>query len=173
MFNLRQIAVEYRRLKIRLKLRLLRSRGLKYGKDFRCMGGVQFGSEPYLIKIGDHVTISFEVVFVTHDGGTWVYRETENKKYTKYAPIVVGNNCFIGCRSLMLPGAQLGNNCVVAAGAVVTKAFPDNVVVGGVPAKILGSTQDYIDKAVELDQQLWFSANRKKELLEIFSDKLS
>ncbi|MBZ2405262.1 transferase [Liquorilactobacillus hordei] len=51
--------------------------------------------------------------------------------------IVIGDNCWIGAGAVFLDGAELGNGCVVAANSVVTKKFPSNSVVAGVPAKIL------------------------------------
>lgn len=51
--------------------------------------------------------------------------------------IKIGRNCWIGAKATFLDGAQLGDNCIVAAGAVVNKAFPDNVIIGGVPARII------------------------------------
>jgi len=53
------------------------------------------------------------------------------------APITIGDNVWIGANATICPGITLGNNVVVGAGAVVTKDFPDNVVIGGVPAKII------------------------------------
>ncbi|MEG2377633.1 MAG: sugar O-acetyltransferase [Clostridia bacterium] len=52
-------------------------------------------------------------------------------------PITIGDNCWIGGHATILPGVTLGDNVVVAAGAVVTKSFPDNVVIGGNPARII------------------------------------
>lgn len=53
------------------------------------------------------------------------------------APITIGDNAWIGANATICPGVTLGNNVVVGAGAVVTKSFGDNVVIGGVPAKII------------------------------------
>ena len=52
-------------------------------------------------------------------------------------PITIGDNCWIGAGSIINPGVTIGNNVVVASGAVVTKSFPDNVLIGGCPAKII------------------------------------
>lgn len=52
-------------------------------------------------------------------------------------PIVIGDDCWIGTRVIILPGVHLGNKCIVAAGAVVTRSFPDKCIIGGVPAKLL------------------------------------
>ena len=55
----------------------------------------------------------------------------------QYKPVTIGNDVWIGANCTILPGVTIGNNVVVAAGAVVTKDVPDNCVVGGVPAKII------------------------------------
>ncbi len=52
-------------------------------------------------------------------------------------PIVIGDNCWIGGHATINPGVTLGDNVVVASGAVVTKSFPNNVVIGGNPARVL------------------------------------
>ena len=52
-------------------------------------------------------------------------------------PITMGDNCWVGGHAVINPGVTLGNNVVVASGAVVTKSFGDNVVIGGNPAKVL------------------------------------
>lgn len=52
-------------------------------------------------------------------------------------PIVIGNDCWIGTRVIILPGVTLGDHCIVAAGAVVTHSFPEKSILGGVPAKLL------------------------------------
>ena len=57
--------------------------------------------------------------------------------YTLIGKITIGNKVFIGAGSIILPGATIGDNSVIAAGSVVTKDVPENVVVGGNPAKII------------------------------------
>lgn len=52
-------------------------------------------------------------------------------------PITIGDNCWIGGHATINPGVTLGNNVVVASGAVVTKSFGDNVIIGGNPAKVI------------------------------------
>lgn len=51
--------------------------------------------------------------------------------------VKIGNNCWIGAKATILDGTRIGNGCIVAAGAVVRGSFPDNVIIGGVPAKII------------------------------------
>lgn len=57
-------------------------------------------------------------------------------------PVTIGNNVWIGGKATIMPNVTIGNNVVIAAGAVVTKDVPDNVLVGGVPAKIIKSIPD-------------------------------
>lgn len=56
---------------------------------------------------------------------------------TSRGGVVIGNNCWIGAKATILDGTKIGNGCIVAAGAVVKGEFPDNVIIGGVPARIL------------------------------------
>jgi len=65
------------------------------------------------------------------------------EKHIVTQPIVIGDNCWIGAGSIILPGVRLGNHVVVAAGSVVTKSFPDDCLVGGVPAKIIKNIAPY------------------------------
>lgn len=104
-----------------------------------------FGTEPWCIKLGNNVHITREVLFITHDGGTLLFRDqVPDLEIT--APIKVGNNVYIGARTIILPGVHIGNNVVIAAGSVVTRDIPNNTVYGGVPAKFIKSTDDYLEK---------------------------
>jgi acetyltransferase-like isoleucine patch superfamily enzyme len=96
-----------------------------------------FGSEPFLISIGNNVTVTSGVKFVTHDGTTWLMRDEKGRRYF-YQRISIGDNVFIGVNSIILPGVKIENNVIVAAGSVVTKSIPNDVIVAGVPAKIIG-----------------------------------
>lgn len=53
------------------------------------------------------------------------------------APITIGNDCWIGGHAVINPGVTLGDNVVVASGAVVTRSFGNDVVIGGVPARVI------------------------------------
>ena len=118
------------------------------GKNVSLIGNVNFGSEPYLITIGDKTTVSFDVAFVTHDAATRVIRNLSdgNKDTVIYAPIKVGKNCFIGCRSIILPGVTIGDNCIIGAGSVVNKNIPDNTVAAGVPCNPICTLEAYMRK---------------------------
>lgn len=101
-----------------------------------------FGSEPYLVSIGNHVTVTAGVRFVTHDGGVWVLRD----KYPDIdvvGRVTVHDNVFLGLGSILMPNIEIGPNAVVAAGSVVTRSVSEGSVVGGVPAKPIRSVSEY------------------------------
>ncbi|WP_411843769.1 acyltransferase [Salinicoccus sp. HZC-1] len=146
--------------------------GLKIGKDLRIMGSPDFGSEPYLISIGNHITISSNVRFVTHDGGTWVFRKQEKyKNVIKYGRITIHDNCFIGRDTIILPNVSIGPDSVIAAGSIITKDVPPNTVVAGQPAKVIMSTDEYAEKSfaknVSYDKKN-YKHNKKDELLKVY-----
>lgn len=121
--------------------------GVDIGNNCRIMTK-KFSSEPYIISIGDNTTVSLDVEFVTHDGAVHVLRNLYNeyKNIDIIKPINIGNNCFIGTRSIILPGVNIGNNTIVAAGSIVTKSFQSNLIIGGVPAKKIATLEEYISK---------------------------
>jgi len=108
-------------------------------------GNVAWGSEPWIITLGENVYITDGVKFITHDGGTLLYRkQIPDLEITK--PIVVGNDVYIGNNVIILPGVTIGNNVVIGAGAVVTKDIPDNSVAAGVPARVIKTADEYLEK---------------------------
>lgn len=119
--------------------------GVKFGNNTRFTGMPSFGSEPYMISIGDNVTITQGVTFHNHDGGVAVLRH-KHPNIDLIKPIKIGNNVFIGSNATIMPGVIIGNNVVVGASSVVTRNIPDNVVVGGIPAKIIKTVEEYEEK---------------------------
>ena len=89
------------------------------------------------VTLGDGCQIGHNVVFATLNHGL----APEHRHTTYPAPIVLGKNVWVGSNSTILQGVTVGDNAVVAAGAVVTKDVPANAIVGGVPAKVI----KYID----------------------------
>ena len=84
------------------------------------------------IEIGEDVAIADEVIIRDSDNHI-ILREG----YQMTAPVRIGNHVWIGARAVILKGAKIGDGCIVAAGSLVTKSFPDNCLIGGVPAKII------------------------------------
>ena len=124
--------------------------GVKIGNNCKLNGSPNWGSEPYLISLGDHTEVSFDCAFITHDGATWGFRNQERYKgVIRFGRIRVGDNVFIGARSVILPGVAIGDNSIIAAGAVVNKSIPANEVWGGVPAKYIMKVNDYAEKCLK------------------------
>lgn len=153
-------------------IKFLRKRGCQIGKDCEIYSSANFGSEPYLIKLGNHVRVNSGVNFVTHDGGMWVVRKysgggiNEAEKIDLFGKIKIGNNVHIGTNATIMPGVIIGDNCIIGCGAVVTKKIPDNSVAVGVPARVIESIDDYIKKhANDFDYTKELSAREKKEYL--------
>ena len=118
--------------------------GVKVGNNCRFFS-MNFSTEPSLIEIGDHVTITNGVEFITHDGGVWVFRE-EFPDINLFGKIIIGSNVFIGLNSIILPNTEVGENTIIAAGSVVKGKFEDNSVIGGIPARKICSIEDYYNK---------------------------
>lgn len=128
-----------------------------YGNHYKT-----FGSEPWLIELGDNVHITSEVLFLTHDGGTLIYRnKIPDLEITK--PIIVGNNVYFGNRVIILPGVRIGDNVVIGAGSIVTKNVPDNSVVAGIPAKIIKSGDAYLEKLKNESLKLGHLKGKEKD----------
>lgn len=125
--------------------------GLKVGERVDFVSAPNFGSEPYLISIGDDTTISFDCAFVTHDAATRVIRHLPdgNPETGYFGPIVIGKNCFIGCRTTILANVHIGDNTVIGACSLVNGDIPSGVVAAGVPCKILCTLDEYREKHKE------------------------
>ena len=127
----------------------LRRAGLTIGEGCRFAGIPSFGTEPYLITLGNHVAIASNVVFITHDGGTFVFRHLERyRKVIKYGRITILDHCVIGERTIILPGVTIGPNSVVAAGSVVSRNIPPGVLAAGNPAKPFLTVHQYAEWAL-------------------------
>ena len=124
-----------------------------------------FGTEPFLVSIGNHVTVTGQCQFITHDGGVWVFRQNE-PDIECFRPITVGNNVFIGLRSLILPGVTIGNNVVIGAGSIVNRDVPDNSIAAGVPARVVGDVATYRKKVDPfIVPRTWSSYDEMRDLL--------
>lgn len=88
------------------------------------------------LEIGEHSQISWSCQFLDDDRHTMVYPE-KTIPSGRASGIKIGNHVWIGSRAIVLKGVSIGDNSVVAAGAVVTRSFPSSVLIGGNPARII------------------------------------
>lgn len=112
-------------------------KGIKIGNNVGLGSHGHYGSGIGGLEIGNDTII-----------GNYVSFHPENHNYSDSSVLIrlqgvsgkgikVGNNCWVGAKATFLDGSEIGNGCIVAAGAVVIGKFPDNVIIGGIPAKII------------------------------------
>lgn len=143
--------------------------GAKIGKNVAINSNI-LTSESYLIEIGDNVTISDHVSFVTHDNSISKALPGSGNLFGR---IVIGNNCFIGAHSILMYGVELADNVIVASGSVVTKSVKEsNVIIGGNPAKVISRFESFVDKNKEKAMRVASLSEEEKRHLLQDSDKL-
>lgn len=123
----------------------LRAMGVRVGERCRIYT-INFSSEPWLIRIGDHVCISSDVTFLNH-GLNWPFQD-KYESLTSFGAIEIRDNCQIGVGATILPGVTIGPNAIVGACSVITKDVPPNTVVAGNPARFICSIDEYERKCV-------------------------
>jgi acetyltransferase-like isoleucine patch superfamily enzyme len=132
------------------KVAYLRRLGARIGPHAAVVCRVEdFGSEPWLVEIGSRVSIAAGVVFVTHDGASRVFRERiegGSRFGNAFAPIRVRDNCMIGLRAILLPGVTVGPDSIVGAASLVTRDVPPGTVVAGVPARVVCTLEQYVER---------------------------
>ena len=148
-----------------VKLSALGKKPLKIGNNVsigsfsQLIISTSFNNFGEFIEIGDNVGMG-EFAYIGGGGGTSIGADTIIGQYLSIHPenhnfsdknklirnqgvtrigVIIGENCWIGSKVTILDGVEIGNNCVIAAGSVVTKSFPNNSLIGGVPAKVLKS----------------------------------
>lgn len=126
--------------------RYARTLGVNMGRNCHVYGKVSWGTEPWIITLGNNVHVTSECRFVTHDGATLLFRSQEpTLELTR--PIVIGNDVYIGARSIIMGGVTIGDKVIIGAGTVVTHDIPDNSVAVGVPARVIKTADEYFEKA--------------------------
>ena len=136
---------------------------LTFWGGVKIYGKVEWSTESWLITIGDNVHITNGARFITHDGGTLIFRkDVPDLEITK--PITIGNDVYFGNNVMVMPGCKIGNKVVIGAGAVVTKDIPDNSVAVGVPARVIKTADEYFEKLKRESLHLGHLKGQEKDL---------
>lgn len=123
--------------------------GLNLGKNVEIIESFFFDpSHCFLIEIGDNCTICPNVRLIAHDAST-----KKKLGYTKIGRISIGANCFIGDSVIVLPDVIIGADSIIGAGSIVTKDIPPGMVAAGNPARIICSTDEYLDKIRKISSE--------------------
>lgn len=124
----------------------LRNGGMKIGDSVVIYDSTFDAVYPWLITIGNECTLTGTQI-LCHDDSLIPFTGRR-----EVGPVVIGNNVFIGRGSIIMPGVTVGSRVIIAAGAVVTKDVPNDVVVAGNPIKVIGSIEDVISRKEHRDR---------------------
>lgn len=148
------------------------------GSDLKITGNVAFGTEPYLIRIGDNVLVTDGVKFITHDGAVqvpFIMRGSALQDVygvrSVYGGIDVGCNVFIGNNVIILPDTVIGDNSIIAAGSVVKGVYEGNSVIAGVPGKIISDIEAYAKKNMPKAVLLSHGVDKKTKIINALGKK--
>ena len=123
---------------LKYKVLILRLFGAKIGKGCYVYTSLRNFDKIYtdMIEMGNNVTITKGVILLCHDlGKDYIYKKKHNNEIV--GKIKIGDDCFIGINSIILPNVKIGDKVIVGAGSVVTKNVQNNVVVAGNPTKVI------------------------------------
>lgn len=125
---------------------ILESEGISVGKHtiFYDPNSMSIDRQrPWMLKIGDYCKITKGTVILTHDYSRSVLRRAYGDIVGEAGETIIGDNVFIGMNSIILMGAQIGNNVIIGAGSVVSGKVPDNSVVAGNPCRIIRTLEEH------------------------------
>lgn len=152
-------------------------RGMKVGKNFNRQSSTRLDpSHCWLISIGDDVSVGNKVQILAHDDTIRPYTG-----YGRIGPVKIGDRVFIGANSTILMNTTIGNDVIIGAGSLVTGNIPDDSIVAGTPAKVIGKTSEYIarektrlEKGLVFDKSYTYhkrvSKSKKQEMWEAFAN---
>lgn len=132
-----------------LNAKFLKKHGNFYhiGEKSRINVGASITDPPY-VSIGDNCAIA-ACDLIGHNGVIGVLQNAYNVKLDSVGKIVIKDNSFVGVGAIVLPGVTIGPNSIVAAGAIVSRDVAPHTVVGGVPAKFICTTEEYLERLTE------------------------
>lgn len=146
-------------LLVKFYLKWIERKGFIHGKNFDLEKGANIDAAfCNLIKVGNNVTLAKDVYILAHDASMKMHIGK-----TKIGPVEIGNNVFVGAKTVILPNVKIGDNTIIAAGSVVTKNIPNNEVWGGVPANFLMYTSDFIKKHADLNAKFYCSKDKLEQ----------
>lgn len=130
-----------------------------------------WSSEPYLITVGSHCQITNGAKLYTHGGAGAVRRWYP--KFDTFGKVIIGDYVYIGNDAKIMPGVAVGDNVLIAAGSIVTKSIPANIVVAGNPAKYVCSIEEYIERNIKynIDSKGLSAEDKKCKLLSLEENK--
>lgn len=154
--------------------------GFKPGKNFECYSWEGIDANwPWLISVGDNVTIAGGVTILAHDASPAKFVGK-----TKIGRVHIGNNVFIGARSVILCDTKIGDNVIVGAASVVSRDLPSGFVYAGNPARPIGTIEEFTEKHKKAQGEridfskkkpwyVWKKANdaEKKAMADALSEK--
>ncbi|MCI1654214.1 MAG: hypothetical protein LKI32_04620 [Lachnospiraceae bacterium] len=142
-----------------------RKAGIEIGRECHIYSNI-VPAEPFLLHIGNKVTISTGVTFCTHDNSII---KVDSSKANLFGYIYIGNNCFVGERALIMYGVTLADNIIVAAGSVVCNSFDEErIIIGGNPARKIGTWDSFYEKNKNKGMSKMEVKNRMKTSTEMF-----
>ena len=107
-------------------------------------------SRPELLEIGENVFLHRGTIILTHDWASWCFVNSHNDFLPSHGKVKIGNNVWLGENVTILKGVTIGDNVIIGIGSVVTKDIPSNSVAVGIPAKVVGSYEEYYKKRREI-----------------------
>lgn len=103
-------------------------------------------TRPSLITIGNNVDINKHFQILTHDYANFVFVHKYHEFINSSGAVNIGSNIYFGTNVTILKGVTIGDNCVIAAGSIVTKDIPSGSVAAGIPCKVICSIDEYFEK---------------------------
>lgn len=153
-------------------IKVAKKKGMKLGDNLYVQGIPNFGSEPFLIEIGNDVTLAEGVSFINHGGDARVTKRIEKYKDGRnFGRIKIGNNTFIGKGTILMPGISIGNNCIIGSLSVVSSSVPDNSVYVGSPAKFICTIDEYGERLLKNNVMYPRELEQNRKALEDYLQK--